>query len=89
VVKLPKDSPAAEAGLREDDFILAIDGHAVTGLAGNKVHALLAGEVGSRVQLLIARDGVERELSVTRAPYDRCSDPRSDCAPPTWTGRGR
>lgn len=85
VVKLPKDSPAAKAGLRENDFILAIDGQAIAALPGNKVHALLAGEVGTRVLLRVSRDGSEQELSVPRAPYDHCSDP--DCAPPQRSTR--
>ena len=69
VVRVPEDSPAAEAGLLEGDFILAIDDKSIKGLSGKQLHDLLTGEVGSPVRLRITRDGSEREIAVTRAPY--------------------
>jgi C-terminal processing protease CtpA/Prc len=71
VVTVPDESPAAKAGLRVDDFILAIDGHPVAGLSGGHIHDLLTGEVGSNVVLRIDRAGSVSELRVTRAPYGK------------------
>jgi carboxyl-terminal processing protease len=71
VVRVPDDSPAAKAGLRAGDSILAIDGRPVAGLSGKQLHALLTGEVGTSVLLRVARaDGVN-ELSIARAPYGK------------------
>jgi C-terminal processing protease CtpA/Prc len=70
VVRVPADSPAAQAGLLEGDFIVAIEDKPITGLSGKQLHELLTGEVGSPVRLRISRDGSEREIAVTRAPYD-------------------
>jgi len=66
---MPEDSPAAKAGLLEGDFIVAIDDRPIKGLSGKQLHDLLTGEVGSPVRLRVARDGAEREIAVTRAPY--------------------
>ena len=69
VVEIPPDSPAVAAGLQPNDMILAVDGKPVADLTDKQVHALLAGEVGTRVQLRVDRAGTIHELSVVRAPY--------------------
>lgn len=71
VVEVPSGSPAAEAGLREGDMLLEVDGRSIAGLKPHKLHELLTGEVGSSVLLRVDRDGEQRELRVTRAPYGK------------------
>jgi carboxyl-terminal processing protease len=50
-------SPAAQAGLRFDDQITAIDGHSVTTMTGDEAIARIHGRAGSIVHLTIARAG--------------------------------
>jgi membrane-associated protease RseP (regulator of RpoE activity) len=69
VVEIPAGSPALAGGLQPNDMILAVDGHSVADLPDAKLHALLAGEVGSIVQLRVDRAGTIHELRVQRAPY--------------------
>lgn len=65
-------SPAARAGLEAGDVLVAVDGHELTG--GDMEHAveLLRGEAGTRVQLMVERDGESEplRLAVTRAQVD-------------------
>jgi putative serine protease PepD len=57
-------SPAAAAGLRQDDLITAIDGQRVTdGIA--LIVAIRAHQPGETVELTVERDGQERVVEVT------------------------
>lgn len=69
VGSVPEDGPAAAAGLRADDEILAIDGRRVEDMDLREVVAALHGEVGSVTRLEILRDGEMLEIEITRAPY--------------------
>ena len=69
VAQVPEEGPAAQAGLREGDRLLAIDGVPVAGLSSQEVQERLSGEVGSIAVLRIERDGETREVRVQRAPY--------------------
>ena len=63
VGKVLEDSPAAKAGLRENDVILAFDDQAIQ--AATSIYALLNETLPeSRVMLKIVRDGVERDVTV-------------------------
>jgi membrane-associated protease RseP (regulator of RpoE activity) len=64
------DSPAALAGLRPDDRILAVDGTAATTLDAAALAERLRGAVGTTLQLTILRPGeaVPRTVTVVRAP---------------------
>lgn len=48
-------SPAFEAGIREGDELLSVDGRDISGLSPDDVAAHIRGEVGSSVSLLILR----------------------------------
>lgn len=55
-------SPAEQAGLKRGDTILKINGVAISDTAGDE----LAGAAGTKVTLLISRNGASQSISVTR-----------------------
>jgi hypothetical protein len=59
-------SPAARAGLRVGDTLLAVDGAPVT--SGLEANQRLTGAPGSPVVLKVRRAGTEQTVSVVRAP---------------------
>lgn len=59
------DSPAAEAGLRADDVIEAIDGESIVGLDPALVAERLGGEEGEAVTLSILRPAGQERFDVT------------------------
>jgi carboxyl-terminal processing protease len=69
VVDVDPDGPAASAGLRRDDRIVAIDGDEVSALSGEDIVEKLRGNVGAPVRLEVARAGEILEIVVVRAPY--------------------
>ncbi|MCL8207284.1 MAG: S41 family peptidase [Actinomycetia bacterium] len=60
-------TPAAHAGLRPDDQILAVDGRTVAGETADAVAAAIRGPAGTAVTLTVSRGGVERTVTVHRA----------------------
>jgi len=67
VVEVVADSPAAHAGLRAEDLIVAVDGSAVQGV--DDLMREIAGElIGKTVQLDVLREG--RELSIDVVPVE-------------------
>jgi S1-C subfamily serine protease len=67
VVEVVADSPAAHAGLRAEDLIVAVDGSAVQGV--DDLMREVAGElIGKTVRLDVLREG--RELSVDVVPVE-------------------
>ncbi len=69
VTNVAEDSPAAKAGLREDDVIVEFDGKPVT--HARPFRLLVAGtEVGKTVKLKVFRDGKYRDVMVTLGEYD-------------------
>jgi carboxyl-terminal processing protease len=69
VVDVDPDGPAAAAGLRRDDRIVAIDGDDVSTLSGEDVVEKLRGDTGAPVRLEVARGEEILEIVVVRAPY--------------------
>jgi len=66
VVSVEKGSPAAVAGLRDGDVVLALDGQAVTGI--DDLHRLLtADRIGSSALLTILRSAERQQLTVVPA----------------------
>lgn len=61
-------SPAAQAGLRTRDRLIAINGRPVSSLA--EAAPLLEGEVGSRVRFEVERGGSRQSFEVTRSLYN-------------------
>lgn len=64
-------SPAAMAGLRAGERILAVDGRATKGVSTDGAASLLQGEEGSVCRLTLAEaDGATRDVRVRRAHVD-------------------
>jgi carboxyl-terminal processing protease len=63
------NTPAAAAGLRSGDQVIAIDGVDMTGVASDIVHKKVLGPAGSTVTLTILRVGQDTpfDVSITRA----------------------
>ncbi len=66
VVEPHKGFPAYKAGLLPGDLILEINGQSVKGRDSDEVRTFLQGQPGSRVDLVIERDGQQREKSLER-----------------------
>lgn len=73
IVSAFEGAPAARAGLRAGDRLLAIDGAPAARMSTAEVVRLLRGEAGSVVRLTVQRSGEAeaREVAVTRAPIRR------------------
>lgn len=59
-----ENTPAQEAGLREDDIIYMIDGEIAQGLELSEIVARIKGEEGTTVHLTIYREGEEDYLEI-------------------------
>jgi carboxyl-terminal processing protease len=68
VRELPPDMPAARAGLKLDDEIVAIDGKPVRPMTPEEVHEALSGPLGSSVMLSAVREGASFVVTVKRGP---------------------
>ena len=67
IVSPIKGSPAEKAGLKPKDKILKVDDKSVEGMTVNEAVMLIRGEKGSKVQLVIERDGVgQLDFNLTR-----------------------
>ena len=62
------DSPAAKAGVRAGDVIIAIDGKKVYTMPEEEAVALLRGKAGSRVVLTVQRGSQLHDISIERRP---------------------
>jgi serine protease Do len=69
VVEVVPDSPAAEAGIRPEDLILAVDG-APLGRVEDLQRLMVAELIGSRVTALVLRQGQQLELELTPAELE-------------------
>jgi len=59
-------TPAARAGLKAGDLVLAVDNHNTHGMDLDVVMGLIRGKAGSTVDLLVDRKGVRKTFSVER-----------------------
>jgi carboxyl-terminal processing protease len=62
-----QDTPAAHAGLRRGDRIVAVNGRSLAGRPSSESIALIKGEPGTKVGLTIARDGRRTIQAIERA----------------------
>ena len=82
VVAVMPDSPAQRAGVRAGDILLAVDGETLealtAGAAVRRIGNLLEdGEPGDEVQVLIERDGDERDLVIVLDDNARATAPHA------------
>ncbi len=68
VREVPPAMAAAKAGLRDGDEVIAIDTIPVGEMSPQEVHQRLSGKVGTKVVLLIVRDGTMERIEVVREP---------------------
>jgi C-terminal processing protease CtpA/Prc len=68
VREVPPGMAAAEAGVRDGDEVIAIDGTPVDGMAPLDVHQRLEGAVGTRVVLSVVRNGETKKVEIVRGP---------------------
>ncbi|MGC8525033.1 MAG: S41 family peptidase [Acidibrevibacterium sp.] len=59
------DTPAARAGIKAGDLILALDGKSVQGLSLNDAVDKMRGTPNSKITLTIKREGVEKPIEVS------------------------
>lgn len=67
IASVQGSSPAAAAGLLAGDQVLAVDGASAADASLLDVTNELRGPAGSTVVLAVSRDGIRRELDITRA----------------------
>ena len=64
VVSPIDDTPAARAGIKSGDVILAVDGKGLQGLSLDQIQALLRGKVGTKLTLTLLRAGDAKSFEV-------------------------
>lgn len=66
ILKVNTDGPADQAGLQAGDIITEIEGQSVAGMEAGSARNLVRGKEGTQVELVVLRDGIEMDVSVTR-----------------------
>ncbi|WP_166639005.1 S41 family peptidase [Maritalea mobilis] len=59
------DTPAAEAGVLANDYIVELDGEPVRGKTLDEAVDMMRGEVGTDIDLTIVREGVDEPIKLT------------------------
>ena len=67
VRSMPPEQGAAQAGLRIDDEIVALDGKDVKAMSDDDVRRAVRGDVGSNLVVTIVRDGQRQDVTVKRS----------------------
>ncbi len=65
IVSPIKGSPAEQAGLKPNDIVLSVDGKKLEGMTANEAVLLIRGKKGTKVDLLIQREGTSQPISVS------------------------
>jgi S1-C subfamily serine protease len=69
VVEVVEDSPAARAGLRAEDLIVAIDGGPIVSV--DELHRLMVGDaIGRTLSVTVIREGRRREIELVPAELE-------------------
>jgi regulator of sigma E protease len=68
ITKVVENTPAAAAGLREGDVILAVDGNQIEDFAEARSYIIM--NTGTPIELLISRDGTQHIITLTPQMQD-------------------
>ena len=66
VVKVEENGPAAETGIASGDIVVAVDGQDVSGMTLDEVKNMVRGEEGTRVKLMLKRNGEALTVELER-----------------------
>ena len=69
IVRVTKNSPAENSGIKKGDIVTAVDGTAVTADNYNEQMDAIRGEIGTTVKLGIKRGSESLEISTTRSEF--------------------
>lgn len=64
------DSPAQKAGIKPGDAIISVNGVEYTSDDFNEIADYIKGEVGTKVKLVVERDGQKLDFEITRAKIE-------------------
>ncbi|MDQ3644137.1 MAG: S41 family peptidase [Actinomycetota bacterium] len=72
VIRVFEGSPAEKGGIKEGDFITAVDGRSIAGLSSDVATARIKGEAGTKVKLEVVDpdEGTPRTIELTRAQIE-------------------
>lgn len=68
VTSTTAESPAAQAGVKIGDIIVAADGTSIAGMPLEKARTFIVGEIGSLVTIRVLREGEYLDFAITRQP---------------------
>lgn len=67
IYRVLSESPAAKAGIKERDVLIAVDGKEVGNIGWRRMYTLFEGPKGSKVDVTVSRDGALKKFNVERA----------------------
>lgn len=70
VYQVFKGSPAETAGVKNGDYIVAVDGKRIEDLGAENATNAISGENGTAVRVTVLREGEELELDIVRGDYE-------------------
>ena len=71
--KVFENSPASRAGLQADDVLIKVEDEEISGKSLSEISDRVKGPDGTKVNITIIRDGVEKTLTITRGTVDNVS----------------
>jgi len=90
VLQVVEESPAAKAGIRSGDFVIAVNGVPVPGREISEIlRKEIHGSIGATLRLMVVKpDGSQSEYALVRTPYpphsSQPSDPFAYVVPGSW-----
>ena len=66
IYRVVPEGPAAKAGIKENDVLLAVDGKEVGNIGPRRLFNLFEGPLGSKVEITVSRDGALKKFPLER-----------------------